>query len=89
VIDKATFSLSLPLQVFTRFLLILDIRILDMVLQDSTIDAKVEACLELYDGPVSGSESSDSEITDALPEVQHAKSDLEESFADSVLVSGT
>lgn len=81
MIDKATFSLSLPLQVFTRFLLILDIRILDMVLQDSTIDAKVEACLELYDGPVSGSESSDSEITDA--EVQHAKSGLEELVEDN------
>jgi hypothetical protein len=54
-----------------------------MVLQDSTIDAKVEACLELYDGPVSGSESSDSEITDGLPEVQNVKSGLEELVEDN------
>jgi hypothetical protein len=54
-----------------------------MVLQDSTIDAKVEACLGLYDGPVSGSESSHSEITDGLPEVQNAKSCLEELVEDN------
>lgn len=44
-----------------------------MVLHDSTVDAQVEACLELYDGPVSGSESSDSEISDGLPEVQNTE----------------